>query len=183
MPYSPTNAAWSGVNKATTKATKVARETLSWITPIGKPMKAAKAGKAVSKALKAAKKTKPLANPKSAVRVKPPAKTKPNKPNASKLKAMEHNTRYRAGESAYRQNMKDQTKANYSGYGQGIHGDATLEASIAQSEARVGRKAKVLSKKLSDTEKRKATTPKNANTASPFNNRIKINSQRNLKKK
>jgi hypothetical protein len=71
MPYSPSNAAWSGVNKVTKKASKVAQEALGWIAPVGKPMKAAKAGKAVSKALKAAKKTKPLANPKSAVKVLP----------------------------------------------------------------------------------------------------------------
>jgi hypothetical protein len=175
MPYSPSNAAWSGVNKVTKKAAKVAQETLGWIAPTGKPMKAIKAGKAVSKALKVAKKTKPLANPKSAVRVKPAAKQKPNKPDAAKLKAMEHNTRYRAGKSAYRQNMKDQTKANYSGYGQGSHGDATLEASIAQAEARVGRRARVISKKLSGAN--------NSKTANPSTNRIKINSQRNLKKK
>ena len=141
------------------------------------------ATKSKKPSLKAAQKAKPLANPKSAVRVKPAARPKPNKPDAAKSKAMEHNTRYRAGDSAYRQNMKDQTKANYSGYGQGVHGDATLEASIAQAEARVGRKAKVISKKLSDTEKRKATTPKNASTANPFAKRIKINSQQNLKKK
>ena len=133
--------------------------------------------------LKQAHKAKPLANPKSAVRVKPAARPKPNKPNAAKSKAMENNTRYRAGESAYRQNMKDQGKANYSGYGQGSHGDATLEASIAEKEARVGRKAKVIAKKLSDIEKRKATTPKNASTANPFAKRIKINSQQNLKKR
>ena len=137
------------------------------------------AAKAISKAkkpsLKAARKAKPLANPKSAVRVKPATKQKPNKPDAAKLKAMEHNTRYRAGESAYRQNMKDQTKPNYSGYGQGIHGDAALEASIAEKEARVGRRARVISKKLSSAN--------NSKTANPSTNRIKINSQRNLEKK
>jgi hypothetical protein len=116
---------------------------------IGAGVKAAAkaAGKNVKPSLKAARKAKPLANPKSAVKVKGAAKSKPNPPDAAKLRAKEHNTRYRAGESAYRQNMKDQTKANYSGYGQGSHGDAVLEANIAQQEARIGRKARILKKK------------------------------------
>lgn len=53
MPYSPSNAAWSGVNNVTKKATKVAQEALGWIAPVGKPMKAAKAVKAISAARKA----------------------------------------------------------------------------------------------------------------------------------
>lgn len=40
---------------------------------------------ATKKAVKTASKSKPLAEPKSAVRVKPAAKQKPNKPNPSKI--------------------------------------------------------------------------------------------------
>ena len=81
--------------------------------------------------------------------------------------------------------MKDQSKPNYSGYGQGSHGDATLEAQIASAEAQIGRKTKIGIQKAMGIKqlKRRATTPANANTANPFANRIKINSQRNLKKK
>ena len=130
----------------------------------------AKASKA---AVKAIPKTK-LAEPsKASVKVKPAAKQKPNKPDSAKLKIKEHNTRYRAGESAYKQNMKDQTKANYSGYGQGSHGDAVLEANIAQQEARIGRKEAVLKKKIKN--KSDISSPANNNTANPFANRVKIN--------
>ena len=135
--------------------------------------------------LKQAQKAKPLANPKSAVRVKPAAKNKPNKPDMAKLQYKKSSSKGRAGDSAYRQNMKDQSKPNYSGYGQGSHGDATLEAQIASAEAQIGRKTKIGIQKAMGIKqlKRRATTPANANTANPFANRIKINSQRNLKKK
>jgi hypothetical protein len=132
-------------------------------------------GAGVKAAAKAAgkKTTKPLANPKSAVRVKPAAKQQPNKPDVAKNQAKEHNTRYRAGDSAYRQNIKDQTKPNYSGYGQGSHGDAVLEANIAQQEARIGRKAAILKKKAET--KPSISRPANNSTANPFANRVKIN--------
>ena len=101
------------------------------------------AKKTAKKSLKTAMKAKPLAEPKSAVRVKPAAKQRPNKPDAAKLNYKKNSTIGRAEESAYRQNMKDQSKANYSGYGAGSHGDASIEAMIAGKEAVLGRKTKI----------------------------------------
>jgi len=98
-------------------------------------------------AKKAVVKVKPKPNtkamPKSNVKVKPAAKSKPNKPNAAKIDYQTNSSRARAGNTAYRQNIKDQSKANYSGYGQGSHGDASIEAMIAENEAVRGRKTRI----------------------------------------
>ena len=50
---------------------------------IGAGVKAAAKAAGAKPSLKAAKKAKPLANPKSGVKVKPPAKTKPHRFNGS----------------------------------------------------------------------------------------------------
>ena len=52
---------------------------------------------AVKKAIKNAKKAKPLAEPKSAVKVKPPAKTKPAPPNMAKAEEQLYSTMSRGG--------------------------------------------------------------------------------------
>jgi hypothetical protein len=65
--------------------------------------------KPVKQALKNAKKAKPLAEPKSAVKVKPAAKQKPNKPNAAKTTFKNDSSRNRASEKAYKK-VEEQTK-------------------------------------------------------------------------
>lgn len=67
------------------------------------------AKKVVKKAIKTTKKSKPLAEPKSAVRLKPAAKQKPNKPNAAKTTFKNDSSRNRASEKAYKK-VEEQTK-------------------------------------------------------------------------
>ena len=128
--------------------------------------------------LKAAQKAKPLANPKSGVKVKPAAKQQPNKPNETKMV-------YKVNESggrAYNKAIKEYDLMPESGrFGSAAERQAMGIESM--SKAPVGRKVSIAAKKLNQAEARKATTPKNINTKNAFSNRIKINSQRNLKKK
>ena len=67
--------------------TKVAGAAIKAVTKSAKP------------SLKAAQKAKPLANPKSAVRVKPAAKQKPNKPDAAKTMFKNDSSRTRASDA------------------------------------------------------------------------------------
>jgi len=149
---------------------------------------AVKAATKKKPSLKQAQKAKPLANPKSAVRVKPAAKNKPNKPDMAKLQYKKSSSKGRAAATAYRNHALDNTPRKA---GSGVdkfmsfNDEAALEAQIASAEAQIGRKTKIGIQKAMGIKqlKRRATTPANANTANPFANRIKINSQRNLKKK
>ena len=129
---------WIGTNVIKPKKNPVTK-----IIGAGVKAAAKAAGKKVKPSLKAAQKAKPLANPKSAVKVKGAAKPKPNKPDLAKLNYKKGSTIGRAEETAYRQNMKDQSKPNYSGYGAGSHGDASIEAMIAGKEAVLGRKTRI----------------------------------------
>lgn len=71
---------------------------------IGAGVKAAAkaAGKNVKPSLKAARKAKPLATPKSGVKVKPAAKQIPNKPDAAKTMFKNDSSRNRASDKAYK---------------------------------------------------------------------------------
>lgn len=96
--------------------------------------------------LKAAQKAKPLANPKSAVRLKGAAKSKPNKPDMAKLEYKKSSSKGRAGATAYREHALDNTPRKA---GSGVdrfmsfNDEANLEAYIASSEAQIGRKTKI----------------------------------------
>lgn len=65
------------------------------------------AGKNVKPSLKTAQKAKPLANPKSAVRVKPAAKPIPNKPNAAKTMFKNDSSRNRASDRTIKEFEKN----------------------------------------------------------------------------
>jgi hypothetical protein len=69
---------------------------------IGAGIKAAAKAAGAKPSLKAAQKAKPLATPKSGVRVKPAAKQKPNKPNATKTMFKNDSSRNRASDKAYK---------------------------------------------------------------------------------
>jgi len=77
---------------------------------IGAGVKAAAkaAGKNVKPSLKAAQKAKPLATPKSGVKIKPAAKPKPNKPNAAKTQFKNDSSRTRASDREMKRAEKDQ---------------------------------------------------------------------------
>ena len=172
MPYSPSSAAWSGVNKVTKKAAKVAQETLGWITPVGKPMKAVKAGKAVSKAIKVAKKTKPLTTPKSHVKVVAgksvsKAVSKP-KPSAGLENRGARPTKQERINRA-RDLQWDKAEKNYDAGNEMRY--TGLRSSNKGLIAAQGAKSRNLRKS--------AAIRKEASMKAP----IKINSQRNLKKK
>lgn len=96
--------------------------------------------KVIKAAAKAATRAKTDAIQKSSVKVKPAAKQKASPVSKAKVNYKESSTRGRAGDRAYRENMKDQSKANYSGYGAGSHGDASIESMIGSSEAQLSRK-------------------------------------------
>jgi len=123
------------------------------------------AAKAVGK-----KATKPLVNSKSAVKVKPAAKQKPNKPNETKMVYKINDS----GGRAYNKAIKEYDSMPEAGR----FGSAAERQAMGieiMSKAPVGRKVSITGKKLNQAEARKATTPKNINTANPFANRVKIN--------
>lgn len=95
MAYSSSNAAWSSVNKTTKKAAKVAQEALTWMLPVGKPLKAVKAVKSISTAKKAKKVTRTLVSPKSNVTVKPAVKKTSSQ--SSTVKKVPRNTAPKTG--------------------------------------------------------------------------------------
>ena len=118
------------------------------------------AKKSVSKALKTAKKSKPLTEPKSAVRVKPAAKQRPNKPDAAKAN-------YKASDGGYRAYGKA-VKEYDSMPGVGRFGSAAERQAMgieAMSKAPVGRRTSIQGKKLNEAEANKATTPVVSNRA------------------
>ena len=87
-----------------------------------------------------------VAKPKSAVKVKPPAKNKPNKPDMAKLKYKESSTRGRAFSKAYLGHALDNTprRANDSvDRFMTFQDEANLEGYIASQEAKLGRKTKI----------------------------------------
>jgi|APGre2960657373_1045057.scaffolds.fasta_scaffold27673_4 hypothetical protein len=61
------------------------------------------ATKSKKPSLKAAQKAKPLANPKSGVKVKPTAKQKPNKPDSAKTMFKNDSSRTRASDKAMKE--------------------------------------------------------------------------------
>lgn len=139
------------------------------------------AKKAVKQAVKTAKKSKPLANPKSAVRVKPAAKQKPNKPDAARAN-------YKASDSGYRAYAKS-IKQYDSMPEAGRFGSAAERQAMgieAMSKAPVGRRTSIQGRKLNEAEARKATTPVVSEAATRSKNRnriIKINSAPKKKSK
>lgn len=125
---------------------------------------------ATKKLVKEAAKKKPLANPKSGVRVKSAAKQQPNKPNETKMVYKINDS----GGRAYNKAIKEYNSMPESGR----FGSAAERQAMGieiMSKAPVGRKVSITGKKLNQAEARKATTPKNINTANPFANRVKIN--------
>ena len=103
--------------------------------------------------IKKIQKAKPLANPKSAVKVKPAAKQKPNSPNAAKVFDKTNQTRNRAYQNAYRE--YEETA--------GRHGnlyEAQAMAREAMLSAKPSRKISIANKKLTAIKKNKATTPR-----------------------
>ena len=113
---------------------------------IGAGVKAAAKAAGAKPSLKAAQKAKPLANPKSAVRVKGAAKSKPNKPDAAKLNYKKNSTRGRAAATAYSNFAKDTTPRKA---GSGVdrfmtfNDEANYEAMVASKEAVLGRKTRI----------------------------------------
>ena len=113
---------------------------------IGAGVKAAAKAAGAKPSLKAAQKAKPLANPKSAVKVKGAAKSKPNKPDAAKINYKENSTRGRAGATAYSNFAKDTTPRKA---GSGVdrfmtfNDEAGYEAMVASKEAVLGRKTRI----------------------------------------
>jgi hypothetical protein len=122
--------------------------------------------------LKAAQKAKPLANPKSAVKVKSPAKTKPAPANIAKVNYKNSDSAYRNARQADRQYEKD-AGTMYNPYeAQYIRGEAA-------ADARYQRKALISGKKISTANENKATTPratKDIVNSNPWVERKKINS-------
>jgi hypothetical protein len=115
---------------------------------------------ATKKAVKEAAKKKPLATPKSAVKVKPAAKQRPNKPDAAKAN-------YKASDGGYRAYGKA-VKEYDSMPGVGKFGSAAERQAMgieAMSKAPVGRRTSIQGKKLNEAEANKATTPVVSNRA------------------
>jgi len=165
--------------KATSKAQQSRTRNLvmgiAAATPAGRVAKAgATAAKAVSSASKAKKSVKPLTEPKSAVKVKPAAKQKPNKPNESK---MFYKVNDSGGRAYNRSNREYDAMPEAGKFGSAAERQAM--AIEAMRKAPVGRKTSIVGEKLNQAEARKATTPKNINTANPWATRIKINSAPN----
>ena len=128
------------------------------------------AKKTIKQAVKTAKKSKPLAEPKSAVKVKPPAKTKPGKPNEAKAMYKFDDFRGRV----YNKSVKEYESSPSAGrFGSAAERDAMANEAIASSP--LGRKVSIVGRKLVEAERRKATTPKRT-PAKPAQNTVKINS-------
>lgn len=112
---------------------------------------------------------KPLAEPKSAVRVKPAAKQRPNKPNEKK-------TFFKANDStgrAYNKALKDYESMPEAGrYGSAAEAQANARDIALKSP--IGRKPSITLNKLNQAEKRMATTPKRT-PAKPARNTVKVN--------
>lgn len=146
---------------------------------IGAGVKAAAkaANKKVKPSLKAAQKAKPLANPKSAVRVKPAAKQKPNKPNEAKAFSRVDDSMGRA----YERSIKEYNAMPEAGRF-GSAAEAKANATDIATSTQIGRKTGIAIKKLTEVEKRMATTPKRR-PSNPARTTVKINSAKSVRVK
>jgi hypothetical protein len=125
---------------------------------------------ATRKLVQEAAKRKPLTTPKSAVKVKPAAKQKPNKPNESKMFYKVNDS----GGRAYNRSNKEYDAMPEAGrFGSAAERQAM--AVEAMRKAPVGRRTSIVGKKLNQAEARKATTPKRT-PANPARETVKINS-------
>jgi hypothetical protein len=125
---------------------------------------------ATKKLVKEAAKRKPLATPKSGVRTKPAAKQKPNNPNEAKAFAKGTDSMGRA----YNRTLREYNSMPEAGRF-GSAAEAQASARDAAFAAPMARKASIAIKKLSDAEKRKATTPTRT-PAKPARGTVRINS-------
>ena len=141
----------------------------------GAKIAAKAAGKKVKPSLKAAQKAKPLANPKSAVRVKPAAKQKPNKPNEKKTFAKVDDSMGRA----YERSIKDYNAMSEAGRF-GSYAEAKANATDIATSTQIGRKTGIAIKKLTEAEKRMASTPKRR-PSNPARTTVKINSAKSVR--
>ena len=141
----------------------------------GAKIAAKAAGKKVKPSLKAAQKAKPLANPKSAVRVKPAAKQKPNKPNEKKTFAKVDDSMGRA----YERSIKDYNAMPEAGRF-GSAAEAKANATDIATSTQIGRKTGIAIKKLTEAEKRMASTPKRR-PSNPARTTVKINSAKSVR--
>jgi hypothetical protein len=135
------------------------------------------AKKSVKKAIKTAKKSKPLAEPKSAVRVKPAAKQRPNKPNETKAFSKANDSAGRAYNRALREYNSMPEAGRF-----GSAAEAQANARDAALAAGVGRKTSIAIKKLTEAEKRKATTPKRT-PENPARTTVMINSAKSVRRR
>ena len=113
-----------------------------------------------------------LAEPKSGVRVKPPAKTKPAPANIAKVNYKNSDSAYRNARQADRQYEKD-AGTMYNPY------EAQYIRAEAAADARYQRKSIISGKKISTVNENKATTPratKDIKNSNPWVERKKINS-------
>lgn len=133
------------------------------------------AKKSVKEALKIAKKAKPLSNPKSAVRVKPAAKQKPNKPDEKKIFAKINDSMGRA----YERSIKEYNAMPEAGRF-GSAAEAKANATDIATSTQIGRKTGIAIKKLTEAEKRMATTPKRR-PSNPARTTVKINSAKSVR--
>jgi hypothetical protein len=142
---------------------------------IGAGVKAAAKAAGAKPSLKAAQKAKPLATPKSGVRVKSAAKQKPNKPNESKYIYKVNETRNRA----YNKAVKEYESMPEAGrFGSAAEKDGM--ASEASNSARISRKMSIASKKYKAPEASGATTPKRR-PEYPARTTVKINSAKSVR--
>ena len=107
----------------------------------------------------------------SSVKVKPAAKQKPNRPNETKAFSKADSTMGRSYNKAAKEYDSMPEAGRF-----GSAAERQAMANEIASKSPIGRKTSIAIKKLTDAEKRKATTPSNINTANPFAKRIKINS-------
>ena len=137
------------------------------------------------KAIKAIKKIKPtgvkgrgtkstsVKEPKFNVKVKSAAKQKPNKPNETKAFFKANSTMGRSYNKAAKEYDSMPEAGRF-----GSAAERQYTANKIANDSPISRKASIAIKKLTNAEKRKATTPSNISTANPFARRIKINSSK-----
>jgi hypothetical protein len=132
----------------------------------------AKAGwnKAAKESYRASVKRGTYATPKSGVKVKPAAKQKPNKPNEAKAFAKSNDSMGRAYNKALREYNSMPEAGRF-----GSAAEAQANARDAAFAGPMARKASIAIKKLTDAEKRKATTPTRT-PAKPARGTVRINS-------
>ena len=160
---------------ATTGKTAARKYAESSMRADAKRAAARKSAKSVKEALKTAKKSKPLAEPKSAVRVKPAAKQRPNKPDEAKAFSKANDSAGRAYNRALREYNSMPEAGRF-----GSAAEAQANARDAALAAGVSRKTSIAIKKLTEAEKRKATTPKRT-PSNPARTTVKINSAKSVR--